>query len=412
MLRSFTTLTLVAALCACSDEDKDSPSGPSEVTGTGALLVITERENTDSASIHYLHVLEEWPSSGELDYGKAIQLGQPGVAFVQDSALFFYHAQAGTLEKITVEEDLEVTRGEGTDNEISFVGRGISGFDAEPIRVSADVAFMVDEKSAQIVRWNPSKMEIDSVEKINEDVMERDGLKVQFQLGVAAKNRVFTTANWRSWDTNTIEQYAALASFDQNNISDGMSIVQDDRCAPSVAVSPFVDGDHVYLVSDGTQGYDILASPKKVEKPQCVVRMRADAHEFDKDYFIDLQELTGSPAIYIAFPMAQHKILVSLWSPDEDLSKYMTTKDAAWFWDAPPVYEWVIIDLQTKKVTEVDLPLSSARSPKRLIVDNENYVQLFDKDKSSTLYRVKPDGKTEKVLSNPGMANVQFIGRL
>lgn len=411
MLRSLTTLTLVAGLCACSDEDNDeTPKG--DVVSTGALLVITERENTDGASFHYLHVLEKWPSSGELDYDKAIELGEPGVAFVQDGALFFYHAQAGTVEKITVDKQREVTRGEGTDNEISFIGRGISGFDAEPIRVSSDVAFMVDEKTAQIVRWNPSKMEIDTVEKINEDVMERDGLKVQFQLGVAAKDRVYTTANWRSWDTNTIEPYAALARFDQNKPSDGMTIIQDERCAPSVAVGPFVDGDDVYLVSDGTQGYDLLASPKKVEKPQCVVRLKANADEFDKDYFIDLQELTKSPAIYIAFPMAQHKLLVSMWSPDEDLSKYMTTKDAAWFWDAPAVYEWVIIDLQTKKVTKVDLPLSSARSPKRLIVDNENYVQQFGKDKSSTLYRVKPDGKAEKVITSPGMSNVQFLGRL
>src|SRR5262249_6194692 len=155
--------------------------------------------------------------------------------------------------------------------------------------------------------------------------------------------------------------------FDQNKPDDGMTIIQDDRCAPSVAVSPFVDGEYVYLVSDGTQGYDVLASPKKVDKPQCVVRMRADGDEFDKDYFINLQELTGSPAIYIAFPMADHKLLVSLWSPDEDVADYMTTKDAAWFWDAPPVYEWQIIDLQTKKITKVDLPRSSARSPKRLV---------------------------------------------
>jgi len=237
-------------------------------------------------------------------------------------------------------------------------------------------------------------------------------LKVQFQLGTAAKKRVFTTANWRSWDTNTIEPYAALAAFNQASPGD-MSIIEEDRCAPSVAISPFVDQDYVYLVSDGTQGFDILASPKKVDKHQCIVRMKPDADAFDKDYFIDLQELTKTPAIYMAWPMAQHKLLVSLWSPDEDVAKYMTTMDAAWFWDRPPTYVYVIVDLLTKKSTEVkDLPPASARSPKSLIVDGENYVQLFDEDKAATLYRVTTDGKAKQVLTTPGSTNVQFLGRL
>jgi hypothetical protein len=407
-------------LCACSDDDKDhgddhtaQPAADStSKSSSGALVVVTERESTDGSSLHYLHVLKEWPSSGELDYSKAVELGEPGVAFVQDGAFFFYHAQAGKEEKITVDHDLQVTRGEGTDNEISFMGQGISGFDAEPVRVSSEIAFMIDEKTAQVLRWNPKKMEIDSTAAITgDDVLERDGLKVQFQLGVAAKSRVFTTANWRSWDTNTIEPYAALAAFNQDSPGE-MKIIQDDRCAPSVAIGPFVDQDYVYLVSDATQGYDILASTNKVDKHQCVVRMKPDADEFDSDYFIDLQDLTKSPAIYMAFPMAQHKLLVSLWSPNEDVAKYMTTKDAAWFWNAPPTYDYVIIDLQTKKVTEVDLPLASARSPKQLIVDGENYVQLFREDKGTDLYRVSTDGKTTMVLSSPGSTNVQFLGRL
>jgi hypothetical protein len=414
MLRNATTLTLVAGLCACSSDDEGTqvPDNSENDVSAGALLVITERESTDAASLHYLHVLDEWPRSGELDYDQAVELGAPGVAFVQGSALYFYHAQAGKIEKITVNEDGEVERGRDNGEEISFVGRGISGFDAEPVRVSGNVAFLVDEKSAQIARWNPSKMEIESVHPINEDALERDGLNVQFQLGVAAGSRVFTTANYRNWETNTVAQQAALGVFEQDSPGD-VTIISDERCAPSVAIGPFTDQGHVYLVSDGAQGYDLLASPKKVDKPQCVVRMDPDADAFDEEYFIDLQELTGSPAIYMSFPMADHKLLVSLWSPDEDVSEYMTTSDAAWFWDRPPTYEYKIVDLDDKTVSNVDgLPRAAARSPKTLIVDEENYVQLFRDDRGSDLYRVTTDGDVEKVLENPGSTNVQFLGRL
>jgi len=409
-----TTLTLVAGLCACGSDDEraQGPSNSANVVSAGALLVITERESTDGASLHYLHALDEWPSSGELDYDKAVELGPPGVAFVQDNALFFYHAQAGKIEKITVDKSGAVQRGRDIGEEISFVGRGISGFDAEPVRVSGSTAFLVDEKSAQVARWNPSKMEIESVDAMSGDVLEREGLKVQFQLGVAAGSRVFTTASYRNWETNTVAQQAALGVFEQDSPGD-VKIISDDRCAPSVAIGPFLDQDHVYLVTDGAQGYDLLASPNKVDKPQCIVRIDPDENAFDQDYFINLQELTGTPAIYMAFPMADHKLLVSLWSPDEEVSKYKTTADAKWFWDRPATYAYKIIDLNTKSVRDVDgLPLAAARSPKSLIVDKENYVQLFRDDRGSDLYRVKTDGSTSKVLASPGSTNVQFLGRL
>lgn len=408
-------LTLISGLCACdsNDERAQGPSNSANVVSTsGALLVITEREDTSGASLHYLHALHEWPESGELDYGTAIELGEPGVAFVQGNALYFYHAQAGTIEKITVDADLTVHRGQDSGDEISLVGKGISGFDAEPIRVSNDLAFMVDEKSAQIARWNPDKMELEGVDPIPGELLERDDLKLQLQLGVAAGKRVFTAASYRNWDTNSVVTAAALGVFDQASPGN-MKIIEDDRCAPSVAIGPFVDQDNVYLVSDGVQGYDLVASPKMVDKPQCVVRVKPDANAFDQDYFIDLQDLTKSPAIYTAFPMADHKLLVSMWSPDEDVSKYKTTNDAGWFWDHPPTYEYAIVDLVKKSMTKVDgLPLSSARSAKTLVVDQENYVQLFREDDGVDLYRVKTDGSVDMVLAAPASANVQFLGRL
>lgn len=414
ILREVSLLTFAVALLACSSDDDSATQGPGlseSQSAEGALVVITERESTDSSSLHYLHVLDDWPSSGELDYSEALELGQPGVAFVQDQALYFYHAQAGKLEKLTLDDHGKPVRGE----EISLMAYGISGFDAEPVRASADAAFIIDEKTAQLVRWSPSKMEIDSVEPINDEVLERDGLKVQFQLGVAAAGRVFTTASWRDWGESQVAEVAALGVFEQDALEDGMQAITDDRCAPSVGIGPFTDGDYVYLVSDGATGFDLLASPKKVDKPQCVVRMPADGDAFDEDYFIDLQELTGSPAIFTAFPMPEHKLLLHMWSPDEDIAQYMTSddpEDAGWFWNRPAVYELVIVDLEDKSVTKVDLPLASARSPKTLIVDGDNYVQLFDEERASTLYRILPDGKATEVLTNPASTNVQFLGRL
>jgi hypothetical protein len=418
-------LVAAAVFGACTDDASHSKPPKADTTSTGAstdstndasaanpgpLVIVTEREDPSGGSLHYLYVVKDWPSSGVLDDGSAVELGPPGVAIVQDHAFYFYHAQAGTVEKLTVDKDLHVTRGE----QISFSDSGIVGFDAEPIRVSSELAFMVDEKTAQVARWNPSKMEIEGVDPINPDVLERDGMKVQFQLGVAAGKRVFTNVNWRDWGAATVVSAAALGVFEQDSPKDGPAIVADERCAPSVAIGPFKDAeDRVYAVGDGAQGFDLIASANKIANHQCVVRMNADADGFDPDFFVDLQEVTQSPAIYMAYPMPGHKLLVSMWAPDVSLDPFVDRKDADWFWNHPPYYDYAIIDLETKTATKVEgLARASVSSPKSLIVDDQNYVQLFREDHGSTLHRVEADGKVEQVLDNPGSTNVQFLGRL
>ena len=404
-------------LAGCSDDaepetsdagSKPDAEAPDGGTAKGPLVILTER-TAESASLHYLHVLEDWPKSGELDYDKALELGPAGVARVIGSEVFFYHAMEGEFEKFTVSDDLTIERGA----KLSFGAVGIMGFDPEPIWVSKDLAFMVDEKTAQVAQFNPSTMRLGEVTKIKSDVLERDGLKVQMQLGVAAGDRLFTTVSYRSWETNTVYQAAVLGVFEQDDPASGPELIEDQRCAASVTISPFVNGNYVYAVGDGVNGFDIIANPKATEKPQCVVRMPIDGDAFEEDYFVDIQEVTGSPAIYMAYPMAGQKLLVSMWNPDVELSvaKKDPTK-ADWFWEGPPYYQYAIIDLETKKVTEVDLPQAAMRSAKVLIADDRNYVQTFREDKGSDVHRVDPDGKVTEVLHNESGTNVQFVGRL
>jgi hypothetical protein len=418
-LRASVILTVLTApvlgLPGCSDEgDKAEADKPDDRTAEDKkdahpLVVLTEREATGK-SFHYLHVLEDWPESGELDYDKALELGPPGVMKIDSGKIYFYHAEKGEIEKYSVDDELEVK----SEARLSFLAYGIKEFDPEPIWAAKDLAFMVDEKTAQVASFNPTTMKIKEVTPVNPDVLERDELKVQFQLGIAAGKRLFTAVNWRSWETNKVYTATVLGVFDQEDPANGPDLIEDKRCAASVAVGPFKDDKYVYAIGDGVNGFDIIANPMPSNNPQCVVRMPIDGDAFEEDYFIDLQEVTKSPAIYMAYPMAGHKLLVSMWNPDVELS--VAKKDATkadWFWEGPPYYQYAIIDLETKAVKKVDgLPDAAARGQKVLIVDERNYVQTFREDKGTDLYRVDPDGKVEKVLESPSSTNVQFIGRL
>lgn len=398
----------VLGLTGCSDET-DSSDDENVAGSEHPLVILTERVVND-LSIHYLHVVADWPKSRKLDYSKAVELGPPGVMKIDSSAIYFYHAEDGEIEKFTVDEKLKVKGGKT----VSFVAYGIKGFDPEPIWASKDLAFLVDEKTAQVARFNPSTMKIEAVEPVNPDVLERDGLKVQFQLGVAAGDRVFTAVNWRSWESNTVYTATVLGAFNQDDTKGGPQVIEDKRCAASVGIGPFVDDEYVYSIGDGAHGFDILANPKMSKNPQCVVRMPVDGDAFEEDFFIDIQEVTGSPAIFMAYPMAGHKLLVSMWDPDVEVS---VAKDdpvkTDWFWKRPPYYVYAIIDLKTKAVTRVDgLEQTSVSSPKVLMADERNFVQTFREDKGSDVHRIDPDGKVAKVLENSSSTNVQFIGRL
>jgi hypothetical protein len=207
---------------------------------------------------------------------------------------------------------------------------------------------------------------------------------------------------------------AVLGAFDQGDTKDGPKLIEDQRCAASVTVSPFTDDNYIYAVGDGVNGFDILANPNKSANPQCVVRMKNDADAFEEDFFIDLQDVTKSPAIYMAYPMAGHKLLVSMWNPDVDVESVRKGSEKAdWFWQHPAKYVYAIIDLETKDVKRVDdIPETSVNTQKVLIVDGKNYVQTYRDDKGTDLHGVDPDGKVSDVLKSPSSTNVQFLGRL
>lgn len=206
------------------------------------------------------------------------------------------------------------------DGELSCESYGISGVDAELIFATDERAYLVGEISARTISWNPQAMTISAAVEVEEGVLERDGLPVQFQQGVATGGRAFTAVNWRNWDTYEYHAAAAVGTFDATLDQPSLQVLEDARCAPSVGLSPFAaeNGD-VYLVSDAALGFDAIANPTTTELPLCVLRIQPGASTFDPGFLVDLREVTGSPGFFTAHPMAGNRLLVNVWSPDVEI---------------------------------------------------------------------------------------------
>lgn len=373
------------------------------------LVVVTEVEGPDAA-LQYLHVLADWPEDQALDYASAIELGEFPYVRAGDGAVFVYRAADSSLEKYVVDDQLTVSSAA----RISFAAHGITGWSAEIIWSTPDRAFLVDEASMQIVEFDPSAMEILAAHAVDASIATRDGLPVQFQQGIATGGRAFTAVNWRDWYTLDFVDAAALGFFDTAAPAAGMTVIEDDRCAPSVGLNPFVDEEgYVYLVGDAALGFDALAGPNPPTGPQCVLRVAPGADTFDPDFFVDLNAATGSPGFYTAHPMAGRKLLVNTWSPDVDLAEVADPADPSWYWNFPPYFEYAIVDLETGTSERVaDLPVAAVQFSVTLRVDDQNYVQLYDQDGGADVYRVDPDGTVTQVLGSEPGTDVQYLGRL
>lgn len=423
-------LGLLAGLSGCGDDsdtggksDTRSPVGDGgegtpgpNVPGTGTatkdpLVIVAERKSVETP-LHYLHVLPDWPADGKLDFRTSVELGDPGVAHVEGDQFFFWQGKAARFQKLTIDDALRVRK--AREDQISFMDYAIVDFTAEAIYASAELAFIVDEQSQQVVRFNPSALRIEQAYPVSQAVLMRGGLKGSFQLGLAANDLLYTTTNWYDYKGKGAEG-VAIGVFDQSDPAEGPRLVEDPRCAPAVATGVWQDDEFVYVASDSANGFGVFADPVKPNPlPQCVLRMRKGGTAFEQDYLIDLQKVTGSPGIRMSWPMKDNKLLVNLWSPDPafDPAKIIEPGDDSTFWNAE-AWAFAVVDLTTRTSKMItDIPPSKQESRKLLEVDGETYLQVYRADRSSIVYRVNPDATVVQVLELEGGADVQYLGRL
>jgi hypothetical protein len=418
-------LALVAGI-ACGDSDTviingadttgtdpagGSDTGISEGAGNGAssghLIVVTERESPE-ANLQYLHVLDAWPESGQVDYGGAIELGEFVSSHVMGDAIFVHQPDDATVRKLVVGRDGAIT----LDETISFAAYGAAGSAGDMVYVSEELAYFIDEGSAQVVVWNPRTLLVSGASPIAEEALVRGLLPAQISRGIGLGGQGFVAASWRDWESLEYHDAAAMGVFDAT-MQPELRIIEDSRCASTVT-TPYDGGDgFVYLISDAALGFDALANPNRTQKALCVLRMRPGANEFDPEFFVDLGETLGSPGFYAAHPMEGGKLLVNTWAPGVDLAGIADPQDPDWYWNYPPYFEYAVVDLATGASIPVpELGRTAVQWSITLRVGGGTYVQTYREDQGSDLSRVEPDGSVVRVLSNPPGTDVQYLGQV
>lgn len=398
---------------ACSDEDRSKiapGSGGSDSSGAEGdyLVVVTERESPE-ANLQYLHILDGWPASGEVEYARALEIGEFVNVHTMGDAVFVHQPEDASVRKLVIGPDGAID----DDQTVSFAMYGVTGFSGDMVYVSPSRAYFVDETAGQIVTWDPGAMEVLGSAAIAEEALSRNGLAAQLSRGIALEGQGFVASSWRNWETLAYHDVAAIGVFDAAATEPELQLIEDDRCASTVT-TPFDGGDgFVYLVSDAALGFDALANPTRTEKALCVLRMRPGAGEFDPSFFVDLKGALESPGFYATHPMKDGKLLVNVWAPDVQLDSVATPNDSSWYWEFPPYFEYAIVDLEEGTSTPVpNLERAAVQWSLTLRVDGDTYVQTYRDDMGSNLHRVDLDGSVVNVLSNGPGTDVQYLGRV
>ncbi|MCA9558971.1 MAG: DUF4374 domain-containing protein, partial [Myxococcales bacterium] len=390
----------------CDDDDSDGTTmdaaggggdaGPVDDAGPGKaeeVIGFAIRVRNPEGRNIYLGAFPEVPE-GELDRSKMIELANNDVDF-NDGYAYDFSRETGTYTRYSVDADLQMVEGP----KLSLANLGLTGGRGTAF-VSNTRAYNYGTSGASLVVavFDPTAMELTGT--IPADALAND----DFALGIVGKPAIFgdyvafavdwlDRANLRTYDK------AAVALVKKDSDDEPVFLVEDDRCAG--AYETFVDasGD-LYAMGTASGGYFGLYGVEPADlPPACALRIKAGETTFDPDFYVDLEAATGTRAVYGAWHIAGHDMLVMGLQDGGDLP-------APEDYLAEALFEAYVVDLDTGTSRRLEgIPAAQGMSFREHFLDGTLYYQVYttvEGTPSVDVYRVDADGTATKQFSTLG----------
>lgn len=287
IVHSTLLICAVASLAACGSDDADSPDGA--VDDDGPLYAMTIVVPTpDGASTSYLITT---PSlSGELDPGDGIE-GRMGHVYGIDGnpAVWVVDDSGTTVNRWTLGDDGAL----GLDQTISVANLGIQDMESmlwQGRFASPELHVFSDNAAGDLVRWNPSTMELEGALALELPGSPENGYPQFWESKLRPDGTIVT-----SWlDDSGDEILSGTLVFNEEATE---ILGRDDWALPDGRQTTFARGG---MLADGTVYAGPTQSCDEAEDgtlfdcgPVFVNRVLPDASEYDREWQADLSELTG-----------------------------------------------------------------------------------------------------------------------
>lgn len=425
MKKSAVLTSLVLSSSAClgglllatgCDDGATEEEKPEEGNSTDPAIAVLTRVCGPDTCQSYLNAyssLDDLRDEGTVDRSQGLELTY-SQGKVYDGSVYVFSREEPEITRYTVEDDLSIVERET----LSLANTGTVVF-CQICNVFAgpELAYHIDAiTGGVVVAWNPKTMELLETSDVPDSVMTRmEGASAELIFPSAVDGRAFYNASWTDWDGLHQYEKAAVVAFDTDSPTPDLTVIEDDRCGGTYAMSPFPDEEgNVYAMGDWQGGYFDVGTLTE-RPPACLLRIKPGADEFDPDYYVNLLEVTGARAIRNAFPMSGGRILLNILPSDAPAVSEGAFEEDPWAYYNLEGFTFAIYDVESEEVILVsDLEPAAAGNSTPLSMDGRNFIQIYPngRDEAAHMYEIKADGSAEKVVEAGSAGDFSMIGRL
>ncbi|WP_338866166.1 hypothetical protein [Myxococcus stipitatus] len=388
-----TAAALALSLFAGCGDDKDGQG-----VGDGAVYAAITQVSTTDETQSYVVLMNKVDQTAALSLENATEIpGRALGAGISKSGHLYVASSEGaivTRYKLTADGKL------AQDGEVSFSGRGVSSIGEYQHQfqfASATKAYYVDGRTAQVIVWNPTTMQVTNAVALP-GLTIAGAVSTFASLPVRTANKILIPVGWRPSSSVGITSKAGVIVVNPEN--DAITLVTDDRCGyvRDGVVGP--DGQ-VYLATEA-YGAAVFRTAGIAAAPEpCLLRFDAQTQAFDKTFLRALGSLTNGKATGSLLPgPSGTAYLRVLDDTHPSLREGMHPRAMA----SAPAWKFWQLNLSTFAATEVStLPASTGSTFLFDAADDRVLFTEFTNNSSVTNVRELTDKSGKLVFTTQGL---------
>ncbi|WP_342373997.1 hypothetical protein NVS55_21480 [Myxococcus stipitatus] len=387
-----TAAALALGLFSGCGDDKDGKG-----IGDGAVYAAITQVSTADETQSYVVLLNKVDQTEALSLENATEIpGRAlGAGIAKSGHLYVAGSEGAIVTRYKLTDDGKLVQ----DGEVSFSGRGVSSIGEYQHQfqfASATKAYYVDGRTAQVIVWNPTTMEVTNAVQLP-GLTIAGSVSTFASLPVRAANKILIPVGWRPSSSVGITAKAGVIVVNPEN--DAITLVTDDRCGyvRDGVVGP--DGQ-VYLATEAYGAAVFRTAGASAAPEPCLLRFDAQAQTFDKDFRRSLGALTnGKPTGSLLPGPSGTAYLRVLDETHSSLREGMHPRAMA----SAPAWKFWQLNLATLAATEVSTLPASTGSTFLYDADNRVLFTEFTNNSSTTNVRELTDKSGKLVFTTQGL---------
>ena len=337
-------LAFAAALGAACSSDDDVASrdrdGGDDPSDDEPVYVVHSTIDTDDLRVGYLVTTSSIEGDVEVDVTRGIEV--PGGGYLYAPPNGGYVLIGGSEEPTFTRYGLDADGNLREGKTVSFANLGVSSTYRHVIFVSDEQAYFLDESQIQLVRFNPTTMEIDRAIPVDDFRCKESD--TTFGTPIRRSDGYYFPRG--CWDQDITSPGTSLVHLDPE--TDEVTVTQESRCM-GLQVGFAADSGDAYWFSDFEASVEWTFQRLETTH-DCALRLRAGEDSFDPGWELDLTTRTGGVSAVPAVPAGGSKIWVKVFEPSA-FDGDVPVDEIDWGLAA---WRWGRLDVESDEPVELD----------------------------------------------------------